>query len=143
MSRNSNSLPSLNANAIWDKLILDIQMPDAMKETMKAQFATEFTEWLTTKNVSESDAIKFSAEADFRLIFDFATIASDLSRRLQKPVIQVMSGSSQIPVAASDPENPNQLSGNTTMVSPPNTDPSSQIGDAHMSPTRGHQLKTG
>ena len=82
MSRNSNSLPSLDANSIWDKLTLDIQMPDAMKETMKAQFTKEFAEWLTTENVSESDAIRVSAEAAFRLISDFATIASDLSKQL-------------------------------------------------------------
>ena len=118
MSRNSNSLPSLDASSIWEKLTGEIQMPDNLKETMKAQFIKEFTDWLTTENVSESDAIKVPAKAAFRLISDFATIALDLSKQLQKHTIQGMSGNSQTPTTASDPGNPNQLSGITTLVSP-------------------------
>ena len=85
MSGNSNGLPSLDINSIWEKLTLDIQMSVSTRETMKEQFVKEFTEWLTTENVSESNAIKVSAEAAFRLITDFAKIASELSKQLQQP----------------------------------------------------------
>ena len=109
MSGNSNNLPSLDARSIWDKLTNEIQMPEALKETMKAQFTKEFAEWLTTNNVTESDAIKVPAEAAFRLISDFATIALDLSKQLQKHIVQGMSGNSQTPIKASDPGNHNKL----------------------------------
>ena len=143
MSGNSNGLPSLDINSIWEKLTSDIQMSDSIREIMKEQFTKEFAEWLTTENVSESNAIRVSAEAAFRLISDFASIASGLSKQLQKPIIQGMSDNSQTPNLASVPGNPNQLSGNTTMVFPPTSGPSSQIGDAHMSPTRGSSIERG
>ena len=82
MSRNPNGLPSLDINSIWEKLTSDIQMLVSTKETMKEQFSKEFAEWLTTENVSKSNAIKVSAEAAFILISDFAKIASDLSKQL-------------------------------------------------------------
>ena len=82
MSGNSNGLPSLDINSIWEKLTSDIQMSDSIRETMKEQFTKEFAKWLTTENVSKSDAIRVSAEAAFRLISDFANIASDLSKQL-------------------------------------------------------------
>ena len=131
MSGNSNGLPSLDINSIWEKLTLDIQMSVSTRETMKEQFVKEFTKWLTTENVSERDAIKVSAEAAFRLITDFAKISLELSKQLQQPAIQGMSDNSQTSNVASVPGNPNQLSGNTTMVFPPTSGPSSQIGDAH------------
>ena len=74
---------------------------------------------VTTENVTKSDAIKVPAEAAFRLISDFATIALDLSKQLWKHMVQGMSRNSQTPITASDPGNPNQLSGNTTLVPPP------------------------
>ena len=118
MSRNSNGLPSLDINSIWEKLTSDIQMSVSTRETMKEQFTKEFTKWLTTENVSESNAIRVSAEAAFRIISDFANIASGLSKQLQKAVIQGMSDNSPTSNVASVPGNPNQLSGNATMVSP-------------------------
>ena len=131
MSSNYNGLPKLDINSIWEQLTSDIQMSVSTKETMKEQFVKEFAEWMNTENVSESDAIKVSAEAAFRLISDFAKIASELSKQLRQPTIQGMSENSQTSNVASVPGNPNQLSGNTTMVFPPTSGPSSQIGDAH------------
>ena len=118
MSGNSNNLPSLDARSIWDKLTNEIQMTEALKETMKIQFTKEFAEWLTTENVTKSDAIKVPAKDAFRIISDFARVTSDLSKQLQKHIVQGMSGNSQTPTTASDPGNPNQLSGNTTLVPP-------------------------
>ena len=119
MSSTYNGLPKLDINSIWEQLTSNIQMSVSTKETMDERFVKEFAEWVNTESVSESDAIRVPAEAAFRLISDFAKIASELSKQLRQPVIQGMSENSQTSNVASVPGNPNQLSGNTTMVFPP------------------------
>ena len=77
---------------------------------MKIQFTKEFAEWLTTENVTDSDAIKIPAKGAFQIISNFARIAADLSKQLQTQTVQGMSRNSQTPTSASEPGNPNQLS---------------------------------
>ena len=109
---------------------------------MKEQFTKEFAEWLSTENLAASYSLKISSKAAFLINSNFARVAVDLTKQAKLQSTQINSLKEQISVSASDPGNPNQLSGNTMMGFPPTCGPSSQIDHAHMSPTRG-QLKTG
>ena len=124
---NSNGLPSLDANSIWNKLTGEINIPEVFKETMRAQFTKDFAEWLSTENVAASDSIKISAKAAFQIISDFARIATDLTKQVKLQTAQDISRHSHTPTLASEPGNPNHLSGNTTLVFPPTIGPSSQL----------------
>ena len=131
MSLNSNGLPSLNANSIWNKLTGKISIPETLKESMKEQFTKDFTEWLSTENFATSDFQKISDEAAFLIISDFGRIVTDLSKQVKLLTVQNNSFHSQTSATASDPGNPNQLSGNATLVFFQTIGPLSQIDDVH------------
>ena len=123
MSLNSNRLPSLDANSIWNKLTGQISIPETLKGTMREQFTKDFSERLSTDNLAASDSLIISAKAAFQIISDFSRIATNLSKQVKLQSDQNIYRHSQTPTTASDQVNPNQISGNATLVFPPKIDP--------------------